>query len=590
MGYTHKLIRRAAFILVLSVLCLPVMAQRQGHYWVYFHDKGPEAEQYLNGEKPLPMPMLNARAEKGITIDHADVPVSATYLQQLESIPGIKVEYASRWLNAASVQVSYGKMKGTWQFTAGQLPPAFMEKLIEAIPYRLEDTLQYHCSAVQKISPVRGMTFDEGSRGIEQLPLNNNSLNAWKSTMVDYGAADTQNLMLGIDYLHDQGFDGNGIKVAVLDAGFTDMQDCDGFDHLFTDNRILGTYNVLDSTANVNTGNYHGSWVLSCIGADLAGTYKGMATGASFYLAIAEPSSAPYDETDWIAAAEWADAQGVDIIHSSLGYFYDSDLSGLLAGMEDFTYDIMDGESSAITRAADMAADNGILVVNSVGNTISVIDYDFIVAPCDGDSVLCVGGVLADETHSPGSCSGPTYDGRIKPEVVALGRDVSVMGGAGATVSTKDGTSFSAPLVSGLAACLMQKHPDATNMQVFEAIVKSGDRYGNADTLYGNGIPNARRADSLLNILTTVSSPNAPETNLMLYPSPANNYLKIRVDHPHQLTQVQLISTKGKVMKTLPYAGNGLLQLDVKDLPPGLYFVVVHSAKGDPEVRRFVKQ
>ncbi|MDX2002135.1 MAG: S8/S53 family peptidase [Chitinophagales bacterium] len=528
-------------------------------YWIYFADKGQSAANAKNYAALLPAAMLEARLKKNIPITQEDLPVSQLYKQQLIDL-GFQPAAESRWLNAVAVEISDAQQLST----------------IQSLPF------------VQRVESVKfGVPLAKDISG-QQIIANENKSSKSSST-IDYGLATRQNTMIGIEYLHDLGFTGTGVKIAVLDAGFKGLDSCGVFDHMLQNNHVLARYNVLDSTNNIYTLSEHGTEVLSTIAAYEPGTFVGTAFDADFVFVIAEPYSAPYDETDWIQAAEWADAQGADIIQSSLGYFYDPSLGSLLAGMEGFTYEVMDGSSTAITRAADKAAGRGIIVVNASGNNGQYPNYKKINAPCDGDSVLCVGGVDSSGTHSASAGQGPTFDGSIKPDIVAQSKLV-VCSKEGACTQRQNGTSLSTPLISGLAACLLQAHPTRSGWDIVQAIKQSGSKYPNPDTLDGNGIPNARIADSLLTIqdsLDTISSIGQLEKdNLAIFPQPAGNLLTVTGVAPN--TSIHIINLLGAQVMELIVEEEKSITIDISRLNSGIYFLKADQ-KGINTIQRFIK-
>jgi subtilisin family serine protease len=273
--------------------------------------------------------------------------------------------------------------------------------------------------------------------------------------------------------------DGSGIRIAVFDAGFPGVDKHPAFKHLFDNKKIISTFDFFSRNENVYRHHWHGTATLSCIAGKMDSTEIGMATGAEFLLARVEKSlTEPFsEEENWLAAAEWADKQGVNIISSSLGYTY----------QRYFNYE-MDGQKSLVARAANMAASKGILVVNAAGNDGSD-SWHYIGTPADADSVLTVGGTDPEtDLHVYFSSYGPTSTGKLKPNVCAVGTVIAARKNGYAESS---GTSFSTPLVAGFAACAWQSHRQWSNMELFDAIEKSSHLYPYYDYAHGFGIPQA---------------------------------------------------------------------------------------------------
>jgi subtilisin family serine protease len=342
---------------------------------------------------------------------------------------------------------------------------------------------------------------------------------------------------LGLHVLHQQGLQGARIPVAVFDNGFRAIDTNKRFRHLFQRNQIKYTYDYVNREPDVyNTGG-HGNRVLAIIAAlHPEESFKGAAPDADFYLLHTESdrSETQAEELYWAEAAEWAEAQGVRIFQTSLGY------SKFDGGIGDYTYAHMDGNTTIITRAADLAAAKGVLVINSAGNE-GDDPWKYITAPADGDSVLAVGAVDAGKVLANFSSRGPTFDGRTKPNVVAWGARTATINERGDVV-VGSGTSFSAPLITGLAACLWQAHPTASAWDVHRAIEQSGDRASNPDQLYGYGLPNASKASAWLTHKTQ-------EQRFRVFPSPATGgQFSILVSaHPVQETiRISLIDLMGR--------------------------------------------
>lgn len=285
------------------------------------------------------------------------------------------------------------------------------------------------------------------------------------------------------EMFRSQGFDGTGIRIAVLDGGFPRVNTHAAFKHLRDNHRILDTWNFPDRKADVYGWNSHGLMTLSCITGIIGDKQLGLATGAEFLLYRTEVESEPFkEEVWWMRAMERADQHGANIISSSLGY-----------GKERYWTKDMDG-TSYVAKAGNLAARKGILVCCSAGNEADEDQWKTIVTPSDADSVLCVGGIIARldyYNHISFSSFGPSADGRLKPNVAAFGHAAVASNLDDNDVIDAYGTSFSCPLVAGFAACAWQLSPGKTAMEMFDLIQQSADRYPYFDYALGYGVPQA---------------------------------------------------------------------------------------------------
>ena len=404
------------------------------------------------------------RAHVEPLVDYRDLPVHAPYVELLAA-RGLTPVGASRWLNRVAVRVP-----------AGRLPEVAS------------------LSCVARIAPVERMHRSEdppvestGGAAREARPL--------RATAVDYGQTAQQLVQIGVPSLHDSGYTGAGVLICVLDEGFNWYDKHEALRDIpipagFTRDFVRGVESVQDTTG---AGFRHGTAVLGVIAGRKIGTYVGAAYGADIALARTETTSSetPQEMVNWGMGAEWADSLGADIISSSLGYF-DFD-----PGFPDYTYANMDGHTTVVSRAAEIAASKGILVVNSVGNE-GATAWHFLIAPSDvhGDSVIAVGAVDAAGMPAGFSSFGPSPDGRVKPDVAARGVANPIVGTTGnwQAYSTASGTSFSQPLIAGLAACLMQARPVWTPRDVARAIRLTASRAANPDYRVGYGIANGGAA------------------------------------------------------------------------------------------------
>jgi len=399
------------------------------------------------------------------------------------------------------------------------------------------------------------------------------------TTDYSYGNSDWQLQMLRLDSFHRRGFTGKDVTVGLFDAGFYKADTVKAFDSLWQNGRIKAYWDFITNDTSIFWEyDGHGKYVLSIIASNWPDSMMGAAPEANYILARTENvnSETHLEEYAWVKAMEWADSIGVDIIHSSLGYSVFDTLEG------DYTYEDMDGETTIITKATTIAFNKGIFITNSAGNE-GDDDWKYITAPCDGKHVLCVGAVDSNRQHSAFSSYGPSFDGRVKPEVMAMGQGVTYINNQ-ANLRTGNGTSFSGPLVAGMVACLKQAWPDVTNQQIFDAVIQSADRYNNPDTAYGYGIPDVIKADSLLNIFSKVD-PVEPADAVSIYPNPAKT--TVTLSAPNPIDFVRITTLNGQRIMSLP--GNHQLQvsIDIADITPGLFIVEIYG-NGSKTLKRLL--
>lgn len=373
--------------------------------------------------------------------DALDFPVREDYLQTIVGLVD-SVDVASRWFNAASVYASPQQLSA-----------------VERLPF------------VDRIEP---MTLDLVPAGLaEDDPI----ISSFNTKEMDLLLAHIAHLKGR--WFHKNGYDGHGIRIAIFDAGFPGADQHPAFLHIRSENRIVATRDFVRNQQGVFHKNSHGTSVLSVIGGMVDSVPMGLATGAEFLLARTETWTEYFsEEKNWLAAVEWADQHGADIINSSLGYtrhrYFPED---------------MDGNSSLVARAAAIAFQKGILIVNAAGNEGSTNSWKIIGTPADAPEVLSVGALdFPSLLRADYSSRGPTADGRLSPSVSALGT-VYAAGKTG--FKRTQGTSFASPLLAGFAACLWQMHPDWTNQQVFDAMQQSATLFPYFDYSHGYGIPQA---------------------------------------------------------------------------------------------------
>lgn len=358
----------------------------------------------------------------------------------------------------------------------------------------------------------------------------------------DFGFSTATIEQINGNFLIADGFLGQGKIIAVLDAGFLAADQLSVFSHLWNTGRIGGTRDFVERQPNVFGSSPHGTYVLSVMAARRPGELMGTATEATYWLLRTEESANEFriEEYNWLAGAELADSLGADIINSSLGYTRFDDPS------QDYTYEQLDGETTVVARAANMAADKGMLVVNSAGNYAQQ-NWRYIGSPADSFGALSVGAVEISGERAAFSSFGPSADGRIKPDVMAHGRQVPVANTAEG-VALANGTSFSSPVIAGMSAALWQKHPQSTAQQIKKAIIESGNRYLRPDTVFGHGIPDFVWASRLL------QHNFQPEKQLVLYPNPISSetYISQYSDIDQQVN-IEIFDLRGQLVFQLDY-------------------------------------
>ena len=403
---------------------------------------------------------LEMRQERGIAIDSLDYAVSPVYLDSVKAM-GAKVLHTSRWMNGATIEASY----------------QFMDAIKQ-------------CSFVDTFYLTR---LTNESFGIHSVSLRKRE--AVSEETIDKPGSDQQINQLNLLPLHQLGFKGKGIRIGVADGGFYNANTLASLPH----EQCLGYTDLTDDKDDIfgSTGN-HGSLCLSAIvahkevsdGTSIGSfTYSGTATDAAYYLFKTEEHSteSPKEIDNWVAAIEMADSLGLHIVSTSLGYttFDDEQFN--------FAYSDMDGLTSRGALASRIAARKGLLLVTAMGNDGNK-NWHYLSTPADADSILSVGAVNKNRAIANFSSFGPAADGRVKPEVCAMGEGTSLINPSNDAVMSGNGTSFACPLIAGMAASLWSALPTATNMEIRELIIRSCDRYQLPHEQYGYGIPDAWEA------------------------------------------------------------------------------------------------
>jgi serine protease AprX len=509
------------------------------YYRIEFTNKNNNPFTIDNPGEFLSVKALERRNRQGISVKENDLPVTPAYLDSLVAT-GANILNVSKWFNAATVHVSH-------------------DSILNAIA-----RLTFVKKTQQKKVPNPTL-FPGNQSGIKQETA---------PPELDYGPSWWQTAIHQGQILHNAGYRGKGMTIAVIDAGFYAVDELPAFDNLWNNSRILVTRDFVEPGSDLFLGHSHGMVVLSIIGGYLPGELIGTAPEASFILLRSEDADSEFiiEEDNWITAVEYADSSGADIINTSLGYTLFDD------PRQDHIYADMDGNTTRISRAADMAASKGMLVVISAGNEGNSA-WRHIGAPADADSVLAIGAIDATSYVAGFSSRGPSADGDVKPDVMAIGKG-TYMAGIGGGIVQGNGTSLSAPVITGLAACLWQTSPGSSAMEVLASIRESADRYQQPGEDYGYGIPDFNLASVLLKVGQDDQTYTEPIT---AFPNPFSDYLYVIFQTPVDgALEISLIDLAGKeIMRSTvpPLPGRDYLKLEgaFSRVPSGAYLLKIHS-------------
>lgn len=511
------------------LLCLLAgYAQDRYKFRVWLADKEGTEYSLEEPENYLSARALERRFRQNIPVDSTDLPVSRQYIKTLNDA-GFPVVASSRWLNSVVVSVSDSNSVS----------------VLKNYPF------------VRKIECVWKNTSADGDFFVDTTVPEKKV----KNISSPYGEALWQIARLEGDKLHNAGFKGEGIVIGVVDAGFLNVDKNPGIDK----SKILGTRDFVDPTSDIYSVHNHGALTLSAMLGEIESVFRGTAPEAHYWLLRSEDSNSEYpvEEDYWAAAVEFADSAGVDVINSSLGY-YEFDNSLL-----NHTYDEFDGKTAFISKAAAKAVEKGIIVVNSAGNE-GRRSWRKIIFPADVPGVLAVGAVDKDDAPAYFTGHGYIKGDVVKPDVAALGLQAVLIGVDGSVVKS-DGTSFSAPIIAGLSACLRQALPHLSSTEIVNRIRESSTLYSSPDTLSGYGFPRfyeayTREASSL--------SREYPGADIYITPAPNEMLVLRNLPYAARPYTVDVYSAYGIRLHRYFYQGGEQL-IPLQFLPPGLYLIQV---------------
>lgn len=543
-----KLTTLAATLLIVLTLGAEIAPNK---YYIQFTDKNNSPYSIGNPEAYLSQRAIDRRSDFNIPIDEKDLPVNPQYLQGVRDA-GASILNPTKWLNGVTIETSN----------------ASVISAIEALPY-VQSILK---SPVNDGSIPQKKAFFANESYAESAPYSQASNK--NGMLTDYGPSLNQISMLKGDQMHELGYRGQGMVIAVLDAGYDNADELPVFDSLWNNNQILGTHDFVDGGEVTFNKHYHGTMVLSCMGGNYPGEIVGTAPMAKYWLLRSEDGGSEYliEEYNWVSAAEFADSAGADVINSSLGYGEFDDAS------MNHTYADMNGNTTPITIGGDIAATRGMMVVNSAGNSGSSAWY-YITAPADGFNVFSIGAVNWQGTPAGFSGNGPTSDGRTKPNVSAQGEGAYFANTDGNFIYG-NGTSFSSPITAGMVACLWQANPGMNNAELMNAIQESGSIASNPDNKIGWGIPDFMAAH---NILTVIDNDKAEVlSSLSIYPNPFSSTFSVNFSSEENRTgKLAVVDMTGRTVFANEYLitqGSNTIRLnEIDNIPSGIYFLRMES-------------
>ena len=543
--------KKLSLLLIMLVAAMAVKAQIATNiYWVKFTDKANSPYSIDRPEEFLSERALERRARLNIAVDEYDIPVNPQYLQAVAEC-GAQLLNPSKWLNGVSVYTN-------------------SQSVVDAI------------NALEFVEQVRNCpNYPEAQRD-KEIWLANEMKESGKPVVARdfYGGAHDQVFQLRVNELHEMGYTGEGVVIAVLDGGFQGTPDQTCFDNMRDEGRLLGVKDFVYGSSSVYSQSTHGTSCLSTMGAYDPNEMVGTAYRASYYLFHTEDGAGEniVEEYNWVSGAELADSLGVDVCSTSLGYI-DFDMPQWNHHFEDY-----DGHTAPMSIGAEIAASRGMICMNSAGNegggncTLGI--------PADAEHIVTVGAVNASGQRASFSSVGPTYDGRIKPDVMAMGEGTYVASGYGSwwPYYNGDGTSFSCPVLAGAVACLRQARPNASVQEICDALRAAGNYADNPDNYYGYGIPDFVAA---LNMIDDVEEVSMGENEIFsVYPNPGKgNFRVILNDGIDRINRIDgtIYGITGQVLCNT----NNINELEsvLNSLSSGIYQVKIDTEKGSQTMK-----
>ena len=540
--------KKLSLLLIMLVSAMIMQAQIATNiYWVQFTDKNDSPYSIDNPSEYLSQRALDRRARLGIAIDEYDIPVNPQYLQAVADC-GAQLLNPSKWLNGVSVYTNS-------QAVVDAINQLDFVEVVRNCPDYPEAQRDKEIWMENEMKPTA--TNARGFRGY-------------------YGGAETQVKQINADKLHELGYDGTGVYVAVLDGGFIGTDEHSTFDAMRNEGRLLGIKDFVFGSSSVYSQSTHGTSCLSTMAAYDPNNMVGTAPKASYLLIHTEDGDGEniVEEYNWVSGAEYADSIGVDVCSTSLGYI-DFDMPQWDHHFPDF-----DGHTAPMTIGSEIAASRGIICTNSAGNegggtcTLGI--------PADAEHIITVGAVDDQGYRAYFSSVGPTYDGRIKPDVMAMGEDTYVASGypGWQPYYTGNGTSFSNPVLAGAVACLRQACPNASVQEICDALRTVGNNANNPNNYDGYGIPDFLAA---LNLLNAVEELELDDEIISVFPNPSKGKVKVAIFDGITIYGITVYGITGSVLVNTNNINE--LETTLNNLSSGIYTVKVDAEKGNQTVK-----
>ncbi|MBN2636425.1 MAG: S8 family serine peptidase [Prolixibacteraceae bacterium] len=528
-------------LILILLLFSSIFAKSQEYFWVAFTNKNQTTFSINEPEKYLSERAIQRRIRQNIPVDSLDLPVNSLYIQHITEL-GVQLVHTSKWLNGITVKSAID----SFALKVSQFP--FVKEVQLTKPGNSTKS-----AFIKFPEPETTRAFDAGSNY--------------------YGSSVYQIDLMNGQLLHNKNYRGQGMQIAVLDAGFYNANIYSAFDSLWINNQILGTKDFVNPNAEVFNAHSHGMSVLSCMGGNVPGDLVGTAPKAEYLLLRTEDNSSEYiiEEDNWVAAAEYADSVGCDIINSSLGYTLFND------SLMNHVYADLDGNTTRVTQGANIAFSKGILVFSSAGNDGNKT-WKYVSAPADGDHVIAVGAVNRDSVPAFFTSLGPTSDGDVKPNVAGVGRNTYLVTSTG-DLGYSNGTSFSSPVMAGMAACLWQINPNASAVEIKNILEISSHQYNSPDSVLGYGIPDMGKAMALMTTIST--SMNKLDKSWNVYPNPFAETLVLSTNRivGNNHLEIGIYSIDGKLLQHYKLPSANRIELrNLAALPTGILLLKIKNS------------